>query len=292
MPSYKTHSIHGEVILPQIDKRIDIDVESLKTFCLGFDTLMLCDYEFFKKLHNYKTRRYFETILNYIKSNKLQDNNEVMAFLYGHLDHFILDLTVHPLIYYMTGDKEQEFKFNYHALVEMWMDDYVMKKHHIDEKQYYHKLSVESVDLKELINYIYLKLYKKTKMVLKYNIGINSISMFDNLVRHNAMMIAPIICKMINSGDIVYLDDIDRVLPYLNLEHDIWYNPETGEEYTKSFDDLWDESIETSKEVIYDINNFLYDDKPLNNRIITGDLSANTGLPCKVKQKLKYIKKY
>ena len=83
-----------------------------------------------------KEKKHFNSFENL---NKLQDNNEVMAFLYGHLDHFILDLTVHPLIYYMTGDKEQEFKFNYHALVEMWMDDYVMKKHHIDEKQYYHK---------------------------------------------------------------------------------------------------------------------------------------------------------
>ncbi len=292
MPSYKTHSIHGEVLLDNLDNRIEIDKESLKTYCIGFDSLMICDYDFFKKHHNYRTKEYFETVLKYIKDNHLQDNSEVMAYFYGQLDHFILDIAIHPLIYYMTSHKEKDYKLDYHALVEMWTDEYVMRKYNKTEKKYYHQRTIHDIELKRLMDYVYKRVYNKTRMVLKYDIGIISIAKFDELVRNNTLKIMPLIIKMINLGQIVYLDDLDQVLPYLNLEKDTWYNPETGEEYTKSFDDLWDESLETSREAIEDVNRFLYDDKPLKTRIITDNLSANTGLPNKIKQKIKYFKKY
>ena len=59
-----------------------------------------------------------------------------------------------------------------------------------------------------------------------------------------------------------------------------------------SFDDLWNKATELSLETINDVNNFLYKDRPFKNKIILGDLSYNTGLPCGEGQSLKYIKKY
>ena len=104
MPSYKTHAIHGEMILPEINNRVEINKEDLKSFCMGPDALIVTDYRLFELQHIKSTRKYFKTLIKLIKENKLQDNSEVMAFLYGQLDHFILDMIMHPLIYYMTNE--------------------------------------------------------------------------------------------------------------------------------------------------------------------------------------------
>ena len=128
MPSYKTHAIHGEMILPNIISQTEINKEDLKAFCMGPDALIATDYHVFELQHAKDTRNYFKTLLKLIKKDKLQDNSEVMAFLYGQLDHFILDVIMHPLIYYMTEDMPKEHLMDPHGLVENYIDDYVMSK--------------------------------------------------------------------------------------------------------------------------------------------------------------------
>ena len=39
-----------------------------------------------------------------------------MAFLYGQLDHFILDMIMHPLIYYMTENMPKENLLEPHVI--------------------------------------------------------------------------------------------------------------------------------------------------------------------------------
>ena len=81
-------------------------------------------------------------------------------------------------------------------------------------------------------------------------------------------------------------------LPYLNLDHKLWLNPETGEESYASFDNLWEKATEVALETIQDVNMYLYQDKVINNAIINNDTSFNTGLPCKEGQTKRFVKKY
>ena len=289
MPSYKTHSIHGEIILPDIIKQTYIDKDDIKTFCMGPDAMIATDYHMFKYQHVNLTKDYFMTLLKLIKENKLQENSEVMAFLYGQLDHFVLDLTTHPLIYYMTENYPKAHKIDPHGLVEMWIDDYTMNKYNKDNKHYYHKVFIKDKELKELINQTYRNVYRIDNIAFKYSTGQLFMVMYDSL--RNNKIIRPI-TKLINVGDIKYSKDLDRVIPFLNLEHDVWYNPETGEKSTNSFDDLWQRAIEVSLETINDANNFLYKDKNITNPLILNNTSYDTGLPCSAGQSLKYIKKY
>ncbi len=292
MPSYKTHSIHGEVILPNICNRVEINAEDLKKYCIGPDAVMITDPVVFEYQHRKKVKNYFETMLHLIKSNKLQDNSEVLAFLYGQLDHYVLDSTMHPLIYYMTENLPKKQKIDNHSLVEMWIDDYVKQKYGKDAIVYYKTAVIKDGRLGKLINKLYNKVYNTNNASLKYSVGSLLMVLFDTIVRNNLIAVVPHVEKMINTGDIVYTNDVERELPYLNLNHDYWFNPETHEKYTESFDDLWEKSINTSLETIEDVNNYLYKDKSLNNRLISNDISYNTGLSCSKGQKLKFLKRY
>lgn len=292
MPNYKTHSIHGEIVLNDMDKKIYIDNKDLKSFCMGPDALITTDYKLFDYQHANKVKEYFETMIKLFKKNNLHKDSEAMAFLYGQIDHYILDVVTHPLIYYITEDMEAKHKIKPHGLVENWIDDYIMKKYRKDKMVYYHKYFLKNKKLKEGINKLYEKVYNSKNESLKYSIGILNTSLYDLLVRQNLIGIAPIITSLSNLGDIMYDKDIRRVLPYLNINNKTWYNPETGEKYNDSFDGLWDKSISESLETIEDVNNYLYKDKSLNNKYISNDISFNTGRPCSEGQNFTYIKRY
>ena len=291
MPSYKTHSIHGEMVLPHISDYISVNPEDLKSFCMGPDAMILTDYSTFKRQHSFRTKDYFINLIKTIKKNKLQENKEVMAFLYGQLDHFVLDSTMHPFIYYMTEDLKLNYKIDTHAIIEGWIDEYVCDKYHKNDVFYYNRLLIIEKKLVTLINKTYRKIYGVCNEGIKYSIGMFFTILFDSLLRRNILGFVPIVTKIGNIGDITY-SDINRVKPYLNLDKKKWFNPETREEYNDSFDDLWNKSIDLSIETINDVNGYLYLDKSIRNSLILKNISMDTGRPCEEGQKLRYIKKY
>lgn len=292
MPNYKTHAIHGEMILPQILIKTDIDKESLKSFCMGPDALIATDYKLFELQHVKNTRNYFKTLIKLIKKNKLQDNGEVMAFLYGQIDHFILDIIMHPLIYYMTDEMPKEHLMDPHGIVESLIDDYVVWKFDRNDEIYYHKMRISDRKLMKLINDAYKNVYHVNNISLKYSFGMTLINIYDSLIRRDKLFFAKSIMKLINIGDISYHNSYKVALPYLNLNHDLWLDPETGEKHYESFDNLWEKASEVALETIQDVNMYLYQDRKLNNPIINGDISFNTGLPCKEGQTKRFVKKY
>lgn len=291
MPSYKTHSIHGEIILPSMSKYIDINEDDFKTFCIGPDILIPTDNKIFNLQHEKNVRFFFLTLINEIKKNKLYENTEVMAYLYGQIDHYILDLTTHPLIYHMTENEISKNKIDMHGIMEMWLDDYIMSLYKINPNNYYKKNGINSYQLIKLINKTYSHVYKKENEALNYSTGIFIMKLFDEIIRNNNLHIAPYILDKLNIGDIIYHTDNKRVIEYLNLNNKIWNNPETGLSYNESFNDLWKKSIESSLETIEDVNNYIYKDKELRNKYILNDLSYNTGLPCLLGQTNKYVRK-
>lgn len=285
MPSYKTHFIHGEVIFTDIDKKIEINKEDLKTFCMGPDVMICTGYKIFDFKHDNSVKEYFETLLKKIKDNKLQENSEVMAFLYGQLDHYILDVIMHPFILYITKKMNVTSLISAHSLLEMWIDDYIKQKFGKSDGNY-SKCRISDSGLQKLIDFVYKEVYNASSISLKYKLGTDIINAFDLLVRKNSIIIAKLIIKIFNIGDITYHKDIKHVEPYLNFNKDIWYNISTREECRDSFDDLWQKSVEISLEAIQDANRYLYQDKPLTNKYILKNISYNTGLPCKVKNKI------
>lgn len=292
MPSYKTHAIQGELIFPEIDLKTNINVEEFKMFCLGPDALAPINYNLFKLNHTTNTKDFFLTLINYIKKYHLEFNSEVMAFLYGQLEHFILDLIVHPLIIYMTEGIPQEHVVNAHGLVEHLIDDYVIDKYKIDEKSFSKRMAINNQETYELINNVYEKVYNASNIGIQYGAGYLVTKLYDGPIRRDDTNIISTLTDFINLGDIKYHNNPELAKPYLNLEHDTWYNPETKAKYNLSFDDLWNRANELLLETIKDVNDYIYYDKSLNNSIILNNTSYLTGLPCGFGQTKMYYKKY
>ena len=291
MPNYKTHSIHGNIVLSNMDKEIDINIDDMINYSIGPDALLTTNYKLFSKQHINSVRDYFTYLINYIKFNRLQEDKEVMAFLYGQIDHYILDVITHPMIYYYTSNLITDYKFNTHGLIEHWIDDYVISILNNDNIEYNNHIVIHD-NLSKLINNIYLDIFNYKFVSLQYFIGLKNTFKYDNIIRDKYSYLFKPIIDIANIGNITYGDNYLNVLPYLNINNDLWLNPETNEKYYTSFNDLWYKSISESLETLNDINNYLYHDIPFYNYYIDNDISYNTGLPCKMGQSLKYSKKY
>ena len=236
MPSYKTHSIHVEQSYDYLTDRISIPKESLKVFAGGPDILIGTDYSAFNRMHDSNVKEYYEALLKYYKENNLLENGEAMAFLYGQLDHYMLDVITHPLIYYLTEKMPKDYLIDYHGLVEMWLDDYFLSKYGKEGKGYYQKSKIESTELKTAINTVTKSIYGVDNASKKYDNGMRILTTFDSSIRCNKTIV-PLLDKLFNIGNISYGSDLSNVLPFLNEERRTLLNPETGEVFNDSFED-------------------------------------------------------
>ena len=105
MPSIVTHHLFAKDCLKDTKLKKNIDIYYI--FAQSFDNLFY--YKFFipgqgkkiRKLGNLgqksKTNEYFLNILDYIKQHQQQNNEELLAYLYGSICHYTLDSNAHPL---------------------------------------------------------------------------------------------------------------------------------------------------------------------------------------------------
>ena len=117
MPSIYTHTTFANDVYNKLNKDIQNTInekkEFYKMFSQSFDNLYYYNFLSLKKgkhirnlakyCHTHKTQEYILNIINYIKKNKLNNNNEVLCYLYGTINHYISDSTLHPYINYRTG---------------------------------------------------------------------------------------------------------------------------------------------------------------------------------------------
>lgn len=276
MPSCGAHSKHIAEVLSIIKSKVKLNKWPT---AYGPDPFMFEDYSLFLDRHRHNTRLYFSYLIDLIKRRNLQYNSKVMEFLYGELDHFVLDFVMHPLIYYMTEGLKWNYRLKPHTLVEMWIDEYVMLKAGGKQEDHCPSKFVMDEDTKSLINTVYSEVFKKPNIASKYERGVFFLTRFDKLRRTKNGIIIGLSSKL-KIGDFFYHGDVSRVTKYLNLEHNGITNPVTGQIFTDSFDDLWNQSLKIAAKLITDVNGYLYDGKPLDNYYINNNISYNTGLPC------------
>ena len=63
----------------------------------------------------------------YIKKNKLYNNADILAYLYGSINHYSCDTTMHPYINYLSTIAKN--KISMHTKIEFEIDAYYYEKY-------------------------------------------------------------------------------------------------------------------------------------------------------------------
>ena len=299
MPSYISHAIMGEELHNEATKeriifKTDISKSELRGYSLGADLSYLSK-QVKSNPHDFYTRDFFISMIRYIKENKLTENSNVMALLYGHIAHYFLDIKTHPLIYYLECGCERVGIISNHDLIEGYISAYlsqtILNRDIMDiPPEYFSKINIANPEISNLLNSVYGKIYGDYHITRSYQRIINlfitletcikkyfkskkmliTISQFENFLKENNL----------TTKDII------------NEEHQIYTNPITGEQHSESFIELYNQSIQMTLEAIYEVNRYLYDGNPIGNLDkVFNDLSYDTGVACSLGTKMTYVRK-
>ncbi len=319
MPAPYTHNKFGKDVYNKLNKNIQIklknNIDYYLVFNQSFDNLFF--YKFYTILHGSNIRKlgsyghknnvnlYFKNIIDYLKENY---SDVGFAYLCGSINHYILDSTVHPFVFYKTGvynpkDKDS-FKYNgMHGVLEFNLDAYIYKETNnrniskIKTTKELHKKLKFPKELIDIIDYtfektfnfynmgkIFNKAYLDSKFAYKY--GFEDRYGIKKIIYKSFDFVTKNMIKNISSHS-TYINKIDTSM--FNLDNKNWCHPTNKNiTYTSSIIDLYNSAMNHSKNIIENIYLYInnkYDYEKLLKEI--GNNSYTTGLPLDKNKKMK-----
>lgn len=324
MPATATHAFFAEDLYNRLDnttkKRINSNKKSLLMFAQNTDPLMFYNVMNLKKgknirkqqyiCHCIKTNEFFYNLITYIKQKKYYNEPKVLVFLYGFISHFVLDSNVHPYVFYKTGEyikkDKSTIKYNcLHHYMETFIDN-TMIRDRINKD--YKKFSISNyvfdiekfpIELNNTINYTFNKTFNIKYMSKIYYTSLKQMKTFLNLFRKDSYKIKKLLYNLIDLttpkslfifDSLSYNQSIEDTNNYLNLNHKEWNYPvDKNIKSTKSFYDIYNDSIDEALYIINNINDYFYNDKDINIDKLFKNKSYVTGIDCNSKLKQKYF---
>lgn len=318
MPATITHAFFSQDVYFHLNSTIQKKIKSekqLMMFAQNTDPLMFYNILSFQKgkkirslqstTHQEKTLLLFETIISYMKEKKYYQDPSTLTFLYGFITHYILDSTIHPYIFYKTGNfdkkRKETYKYNgLHAYMETYIDNYFLEKRKIPLNfNLYFDLTPFSKELTDTINYSFERTFHEKDMAKKYYKSLKQMKLFLTLFRKDNLGMKKRIYSFIDyftpkntfsfRSLSYHLDDYEKY-DFLNKKHQTWVYPVNKEiKSKKDIDQLYRKSIIRAKEIIEQIHNYFFFGKPIHLESLLGNNSYLTGTNCNQKKELKHF---
>lgn len=253
------------------------------------------------RFHKSKVNEFFITLLNYVKENDLQDNPQVMAFVYGAISHHATDSTMHPYIVFKTGQfnpkRKETWKYNgLHHDLEMNLDRYIiekkLRKNPYKYKFYSFLTNDISDELGDVLDHSFKKVYNINNFTKKYKRSLKDMKRLLKLLRYDPSGIKLFFYKIISVFRRGKLDlkvfsykyRSHKEHEYFNLDNNEWNYPTNNTiKSNKGLLDLYDESIKKTKANIKKVDSFLYDNKNIKLENVFKNLSYSNGVDCSKK---------
>lgn len=314
-----THAYFAYDIYNKFDKnkkqKFKNYIENLKTYGQGHDILFFSSKNYLRKRANYyhknKTKTFFINMIKYIKDNNLENNLDVISFLYGYICHYCLDYTIHPYITYKGGifkkDNKETYKYNSkHSEIETYIDCYMVnKRENTDNKlfKFYKFCLNNNKPTKELINtinYTFYETYNDSNIGIYFFKALKQMKKLYKIVRYDPNgyklkiyriidKVLPMKCKKLYPAS--YAQNLNNNEYYLNLKHNNWNHPRyKNETYNYSFIDLYNNALDDAYDIINAVDKVLYENKDITylDKYFL-NLSFSSGKICNDKTKNKYF---
>lgn len=277
MPSIYTHNIFSKTVYKQFDNKTQKLIKSKKNiyeiFSQSFDFLYYYNFlsllpgKKIRKLgrycHRNNTQAYLINIIKYIKKNNLYKKSDILAYLYGSINHYSLDATMHPYINYLSEISKN--KISMHTKIEFEIDAYYYETL-TGEKFYKYDISNDllkratfSKRLKKCIDYAFKETYNINNLGDIYEKSYNQSRHIFNLAMRDPYGIKKALYKFF---DIIcvhfgfkctycsfYIKNINS--SFLNTEQKEWFNPKNKKiKFNYSWNELMIQAEMKSLEII------------------------------------------
>ncbi len=290
------------------------NINDLKTFAQSMDSFYFYKlYSFSKK--NQQTRKtasrfhttyindFFVTMIEYIKFKGYEEVPQVIAFLYGTISHFATDSTMHPYIVYKTGQfrKKRKASWKYNGLhhdLEMNFDRHiiekVLRKNPFKYKFFSFFINDLGPELTDVLNHTFREVFGISNFAKKYRKSLKDMKFFLRFLRYDPHGIKLLFYRFGNLFRrgrmdlriISYKYHSYRERDYFNVDKMEWnYPTDNTIKSNKSMFELYDDSIKKTKNIIKEVDKYLYKNKKMELEELFDDLSYSTGVDWKKKEK-------
>ncbi len=247
MANYASHAIMSELLFNKLNNknkfRIKINKNDMKLFSFGQDLTALYK-KCFENAHKVNSKVFFINTIKYIKENNLQNNSDIMAYLYGHIAHYTLDTTIHSFVNNLVDGIDKEAFLTPHTAIECDLDIYLTNKFK-NNNNYFNIQPLLKKDMRKMIDFTYADVYSYfnvSNTYLKFVLFINIGNIFVNMFYKSQF-----IFKMFTGKD-----------KYNNNPY--FYNCLNKDNYLeKKYLKLLNESIKKAERMIKYSNKYLYD---------------------------------
>lgn len=277
MPAIYTHNVFAKNVYNSLDENIQkkfVDkINIYEIFSQSFDFLYYYNFlslkpgrkirKFGRYCHRNNTQDYLLNIIKYIKNNKLYTNADVLAYLYGSINHYTCDTTMHPYVNYLCSIAKD--KVGMHTKLEFEIDAYYYEL--INNKPF-HKYNITkdllnkvkfSSTLKECLNNVFKQTYDVDNLGKIYEKSYNQSSTIFNLAMNDKYGIKKFIYKVLDLITVhfnikcsycsFYIKNTDK--SFLNINNEEWYNPSNKKiKSNLSWDELFDSAKDKSIKLI------------------------------------------
>lgn len=302
--------------------KIDGYTNRLKTYALGTDPYMFYNLFIGKKNkkssniqkmnHTTKTKDYFVNMINYIINNNLENDKDIICYLYGSICHYFLDKTIHPFIFYKTGlfNREDKSTYKYNALheeMEYYIDFYMIynREKTIPKSYKFYKyifnIDKLSIELSKMIDNIMKETYDVDNSASIYIKSLKHMYIFNKIFNYDKTGIKKKIYKLIDyiqpnkfirKEELSFNIEYNKKIHYLNLDKKEWNHPcDINESYNYSFIELYMSALNKCVDCINNIITMI-DNKKIDNKIINkyfDNSSYLTGKDCNDNKKIQYF---
>ncbi|MCM1052886.1 MAG: zinc dependent phospholipase C family protein [Ruminococcus sp.] len=318
MPTSVTHNYFAKDILKGVRKNITnsfknkLDIYEL--FTIGFDPFFTSErLPFHEKMgdlcHQNYTDIYFLNYIKIIKEEHLEKEESVLAALYGHLTHYVLDSVFHPFVMYKSGeyDKRKPETRKYaglHHKMETQIDVYMYENR---EHKKYKNFKIHNLipkikfdySLMLVLNRNYKEVFHIEKGGLKYQKSLFLVHNGYKYVLEDKLGLKKKLFRQIDKltpNKSLVLENLSQHVTKVdekifNLEHKTWYNPwDNNIKSNESFFELYDKALKIGIEL------FEATYKYINNKIkeedykkVLKDKSYVSGLSWHIKKDLEFV---
>ena len=244
-------------------------------------------------MHDTRINEFLISMVNYAKEKQ---DPYLNAYIIGFMTHFILDVTIHPYIYYNVGeyfyDEPKTHKYRgYHLRFERSVDvAYIRYRYKKDAPSFHRRNRITPIkctpdNIKALHDYVSKKVYDIDRGGDLYDSGYLTMRKLLNLLINDKLGFKKLFLSIADkfmSPSPIYLKDYpyhkkDKDYDYLNLGHGKWHHPITNKEMSLSVIDLYDQAYEEVEDVIAKVLSYIEGNDQIDLKEVFKNRSFNSG---------------
>ncbi len=262
-------------------------------------------------MHKNHTGLFIRHQIQYVLSQKGEEQDAACSYLCGYLSHYALDCNAHPYIYYNTGFRKKgvkDLKYSvHHRNFETAIDVLMLKLltgQKPADKKLWELIKVNKNEAASVVSMLSGSIKKAYNMDLSNRQVFNAIKYMIRLTRilqskHGRRKNLLALAENLTLGehhfsslihDQLIKDDYD----YLNLAKKQWYHPSNKEEeLTHSFPEMYNQSVTDAVDMIQALFSYMHQTMSLEELLeIIGNKSLASGINCDDDVEFKYYKIY